>query len=308
MPHIDPDAVALAALGEPLDPADRTHLAGCAECAQEVASLAAAAAVARAGGREPLVPAPAAVWDRIRAELDLPADLAPADVPGGTGVPGSVAGVPGAAGVPGSAAERPGGTGAPGSVAEMPGGTGVPVGAPAVSGVPEIPREAEPPSGAPAGGGSPAGPSPVRRWRRAWVAAAAAAGLVVGGVAGGLVVSALQRSGSETVVAQGQLDALPGWSATGDAVVEVDPDGRRTLVVRVEGDDADGFREVWLLDAEASQLVALGVLDGDEGRFVIPVGLDLARFPVVDVSAEPFDGDPAHSGDSIVRGTLATPA
>jgi hypothetical protein len=25
---------------------------------------------------------------------------------------------------------------------------------------------------------------------------------------------------------------------------------------------------------------------------------------VVDVSLEPFDGDPAHSGDSVVRGTL----
>ena len=32
--------------------------------------------------------------------------------------------------------------------------------------------------------------------------------------------------------------------------------------------------------------------------------VDLARFSVVDVSAEPLDGDPTHSGDSIVRGAL----
>jgi hypothetical protein len=37
---------------------------------------------------------------------------------------------------------------------------------------------------------------------------------------------------------------------------------------------------------------------------VIPDGLDLAEFPVVDVSREPLDGDPAHSSDSISRGTL----
>ena len=35
-----------------------------------------------------------------------------------------------------------------------------------------------------------------------------------------------------------------------------------------------------------------------------PPGLDLDQFSVVDVSEEQFDGDPAHSGDSIVRGPL----
>jgi hypothetical protein len=140
------------------------------------------------------------------------------------------------------------------------------------------------------------------------VLAAAAAGLVVGGVGGGLVVAGLQRADSEQVLAEAQLDALPGWSATGDAVVEEDADGRRTLVVRLAGAEGDGFREVWLLDREATRLVGLGVLDGDEGRFTIPVGLDLDDFAVVDVSAEPFDGDPAHSGDSILRGELSTPA
>jgi hypothetical protein len=28
------------------------------------------------------------------------------------------------------------------------------------------------------------------------------------------------------------------------------------------------------------------------------------EFPVVDISIEPFGGDPSHSGDSVVRGTL----
>lgn len=257
MRHIDPDAVALAALGEPLDADDRAHLASCADCAREVASLAATVAVGRAATDEHPVPPPDAVWERVRDELGLS--------------PGLLSGVPGVPGLPDASDAS-------------------------------APVAAEPAAATPV-------PAPEsRRSRTRWVLAAAAAGLVVGGVGGGLVVAGLQRADSEQVLAEAQLDALPGWSATGDAVVEEDADGRRTLVVRLAGAEGDGFREVWLLDREATRLVGLGVLDGDEGRFTIPVGLDLDDFAVVDVSAEPFDGDPAHSGDSILRGELSTPA
>lgn len=245
MRHIDPDAVALAALGEPLDATDRAHLSACADCAREVASLAATVAVGRAGAAEQLVAPPDAVWERVRGELGLPDDLVPDAAPA---VPPVVAATPPAA--------------------------------------PDEPR--------------------ARPWSRWWLAAAA--GLVVGGVGGGLVAGALLRDDEDAVLAEARLEALPGWSATGDAVVEEAADGSRTLVVRLSGAEADGFREVWLLDREATRLVGLGVLDGDEGRFTIPVGLDLDDFAVVDVSAEPFDGDPAHSGDSILRGELGTPA
>lgn len=245
MRHIDPDAVALAALGEPLDPADRAHLVACGDCAREVASLAATVAVGRSGAGEQLVAPPDAVWERVRDELGLPADLVPDAGPA------------------------------------------------------EPPRPDEPPAPAPRTASGRA----RSRW---WLAAAA--GLVVGGVAGGLVAGAFLRHDDDAVLAEARLEPLPGWSANGDAVVEESADGSRTLVVRLSGAEADGFREVWLLDREATRLVGLGVLDGDEGRFTIPVGLDLDDFAVVDVSAEPFDGDPAHSGDSILRGELGTPA
>jgi hypothetical protein len=155
--------------------------------------------------------------------------------------------------------------------------------------------------------GRPVAARPDHR-RRTGLLVAAAAGLVVGGTVGALVVAGAVRSDGETVVAEASLEALPGWTAAGEATVEEAADGRRTLVLRLEGDEADGFREVWLLDRDVTGLVSLGVLDGDEGRFAIPPGLDLADFPVVDVSAEPFDGNPAHSGDSILRGELTTPA
>ncbi len=144
---------------------------------------------------------------------------------------------------------------------------------------------------------------PRRRW--AWVAGAAAAGLLVGGLGTWWVTG---RTPDATVVARATLDALPGWDAEGSAALETTADGTRVLVVDVEEAEArtDGYREVWLLRPDVSGLVSLGPLTGTSGRFPLPDDLDVDEFPVVDVSAEPLDGDPAHSGDSVVRGTLGT--
>lgn len=251
MTHLEPEVLALHALGEPVTPAEQRHLAECDRCAGELATLRSTAATARAAAGEALVPAPDAVWERIGAELGLAADVRP-----------------------------------------DPAGPARPVG-------PAGPVGTEPDDGTRS---APPGGAPGRRSRGRWLLAAAA-GLVVGAVGGGAVVASVQRP-AETVVAQARLDALPGWAASGDAWLEEGADGRRTLVVRVSPTAEDGFRAVWLLDQDATRLVSLGALDGDEGRFAVPPGLDLDEFPVVDVSAEPFDGDPAHSGDSIVRGAL----
>ena len=37
---------------------------------------------------------------------------------------------------------------------------------------------------------------------------------------------------------------------------------------------------------------------------LVPAGVNLTDYPVVDVSLEPLDGNPAHSGTSVLRGTL----
>ena len=78
----------------------------------------------------------------------------------------------------------------------------------------------------------------------------------------------------------------------------------RVLRLDPEATGGTGFRGVWLLNDDATELVSLGVVRGKTGTFVVPDGLDIARFNNVDVSAEPFDGNPAHSSDSIVRGPL----
>ncbi len=148
---------------------------------------------------------------------------------------------------------------------------------------------------------APVVPLRTRRW--GWVAGAAAAGVLVGGVGAWWVTAA--REPATTVVARATLDALPGWQAAGTAELETAPDGSRVLVVDVaDGTPDEGYREVWLLRPDVSGLVSLGPLTGTSGRFPLPEDLDVGEFPVVDVSSEPLDGDPAHSGDSIVRGTL----
>ncbi|WP_239071218.1 anti-sigma factor [Cellulomonas chitinilytica] len=138
-------------------------------------------------------------------------------------------------------------------------------------------------------------------WR--WIAVAAAAGLVVGGGATWWIAN---RDQPVTVLATATLEPLPGWDASGSAVVETRADGTRVLVLDLSSSPPtdDAFQEVWLLKPDVSGLVSLGTLEGRSGRFDLPAGLDLSEYSVVDVSQELLDGNPAHSGDSIVRGPL----
>jgi hypothetical protein len=153
--------------------------------------------------------------------------------------------------------------------------------------------------------GEPAAVVPLARPRRRTallVAAAAVVGLLVGSVVTGLVVG---RDDGGGVVASADLSPLPQHQGTSAAEV-VGTGDQRELRLDVTGlTTGNGFYEVWLLGADGKRLVSLGLLDGSTATFPLPPQVDLADFPVVDVSLEPADGNPAHSGDSIVRGTLS---
>jgi hypothetical protein len=150
-------------------------------------------------------------------------------------------------------------------------------------------------------------PRQRRVWRTAGLAMAAClAGLLVG-VAGTVALSGDDDDPADAVVvARTPLQPLPAKSGGGEARLAgtgVD----RTLVVDVTGIAADaGFHEVWVLDPATLQMQSLGVLRGSHGEFAVPPGLDLRRLSVVDVSLEPYDGNPAHSRNSLVRGALRT--
>ena len=152
-------------------------------------------------------------------------------------------------------------------------------------------------------------PVPAARNRRRSVLLALAAGVI--GLLIGIGATAVVTAGDDDlpVVASTELTVLADDSSGGDAEVVREGAGRvLELDVPTLTPDSKGFYEVWLLDKDAKRLVSIGLLDLSQGttaRFPIPDDVDLATYPVVDVSVEPADGNPAHSGDSVVRGTLA---
>lgn len=116
-------------------------------------------------------------------------------------------------------------------------------------------------------------------------------------------------SGSDAdLVAAAELDLLEGQigEAVSAQVLSVDGD----LVLDVDAPTSVGegeFLELWLLevsDAGVESLESLGRVDGS-GRYDVPDDVDLDRFSVVDISIELDDGNPDHSGISVVRGELA---
>ena len=145
---------------------------------------------------------------------------------------------------------------------------------------------------------------PFRSRRRPWLltAAAAVAGAVIG--AGAVVVLGDRDDDGEQVVAVA-LDPLADNEASGRAEVIVRDDGSRVVEVDLDAPALDdGYYEVWLIDSEVVGMVPLGVVLPGTQEFELPADLDLEQFPIVDVSVEPLDGVPTHSGVSVARGEL----
>ena len=136
----------------------------------------------------------------------------------------------------------------------------------------------------------------------AWLGAAAAAiVLVVGGV---WVVS--QPTGPQPVAtfAMDALDDRVSTSVDGQIVRE---DG--TTVVEVDLSalpplEGGSFYELWLLDLDNEQIVSLGEVDPTTTSVAVEGSIDAVAFPAIDVSVEPPDGVPTHSGDSVLRGPI----
>lgn len=147
--------------------------------------------------------------------------------------------------------------------------------------------------------------------------AAAAAGLVLGTLGTvSLVGSPADPRQPDQLLASSTLSVVP-VAEGGVAQAPGDIDG--TAEILVDGNQAyaqvdvtalpeiDGYYEVWLIRTDLSGMISLGALSaGSQGRFTIPAGVDIAEYSIVDVSAEPLDGDPVHSRQSLARGVLET--
>ncbi|NYE37080.1 anti-sigma factor RsiW [Nocardioides cavernae] len=168
----------------------------------------------------------------------------------------------------------------------------------------------------------PTAPPPVvvreRRGVPAWLAAVAAALALVAGIGLGRIGTGetpapeasdptpVETDDGGEVVAATALTALDSDAERGEASV-TDRDDVITLRVRARDlGDEDGFHEVWLINVDGKRMVGVGILaDGDDGEFKVPRHLIDDGYRIVDISVEPDDGDPTHSGVSLARGELA---
>ncbi|MEU6003513.1 anti-sigma factor [Streptomyces sp. NPDC047197] len=102
------------------------------------------------------------------------------------------------------------------------------------------------------------------------------------------------------------LAPLAAGDAQGQARLKEAQGPRRQLHIDVSGlPRTDGYFEVWLMDPTHKKLIAVGVLDPNgSATLPLPRGVDLADYPLVDVSDQAYNGSPAHSGKSVVRGSL----
>lgn len=156
---------------------------------------------------------------------------------------------------------------------------------------------------------APARPAPrsARRSARVLAALALVAGLAVGGGVGWWQASENRPATLQSTGAPHRLAPRPGHTAAGTVELAKSPAEGRVLKVTVHGlPDTGGYFEVWLMDPSGRRLIPVGAL-GQDGSATLPVphGVDLPSYPVVDVSDQAYDGDPAHSGRSVVRGVLA---
>ncbi len=277
MAHLDDELLSLLALGEDLGKDAAVHVAQCRECAATLKSLQ----------RTVLV----ATTDPDQVQLQEPGSHNWAAIHGALGLAPSLAADP----LRADADTETSSTETSGTRPEGPSG--------------------------------PVAPSPLRSGRKQpgartglWilgVAAGTAAGLVVGAwttasilgpanppVTAPSTLAPTQSGPSAVLLAEASLQPLASHSASGDALVQRLADGTRQLVIRLPDEPLSGFREVWVGSSDLSKMVSLGVLGNQSGVFVIPSGLDLAQYPVVDISNEPYDGVPAHSAESIARGVL----
>ncbi|MCL3819933.1 anti-sigma factor [Aeromicrobium wangtongii] len=149
-----------------------------------------------------------------------------------------------------------------------------------------------------------------RRGRRPMVVAVAAAltGIVLGGVGGYLLAD--DGSGDRTVadprdpVAVGTLTPVGRDDVTGQIAISPGDRSRSLTITFSRAVTGPGYVEAWLLDPLTNEMLGLGVVGPEGGTVTVPADADLSRFTTVDISREPFDGDPAHSAESLARAVL----
>ncbi|MFG1842228.1 anti-sigma factor [Micromonospora sp. NPDC049175] len=316
MQHLDHERLVFLALGESeSDNGESTHLGTCALCRAEVATLRQVAGLGtETQGLADLPDPPEHVWQgitaQVRAAEPSPAEIRPRHLPGqaaGTRAeqtndlttaqatyPTAQAMDPTAQATDPTARSTGPTAPATGTTAESGGTTGGPatgsVAEPTVTRLDSARRSRR-----------SAGWS---RWAATAVTAAAAAAVGVLGTVSVLRPDDPAPAPTPVVVASAPLAAYGSTppAAKGDA--RVLRDGQLHLHV-ANLPRVPGYYEVWLINPTTMEMFSVGTLGGaSDALLPLPPNVDLTSYSVVDVSAERYDNNTRHSGDSLLRGTL----
>jgi len=139
------------------------------------------------------------------------------------------------------------------------------------------------------------------RWTVLMASAAAVSGILLGGLATWLVVS--WGGGAPETVASAQLVRPDSDAVMGSATLQRTSAGMALAVQAPSLPAPDGgYYEVWMASPDTITMVAVGTINpGESAVFTLPSSMDMAAFPVVDISLEQFDGNTGHSSVSVAR-------
>ncbi|MEU8182152.1 anti-sigma factor [Micromonospora sp. NPDC049044] len=142
------------------------------------------------------------------------------------------------------------------------------------------------------------------RWAATAVTAAAAAAVGVVGTVSVLRPDDPAPAPTQAVVASAPLAAYGSTPPTAKGDARVLRDGQLHLHV-ANLPRVPGYYEVWLINPTTMAMFSVGTLGGGSDALLpLPPNVDLTSYSVVDVSAEQYDNNTRHSGDSLLRGTL----
>ena len=148
-------------------------------------------------------------------------------------------------------------------------------------------------------------PAEARRRRRNLMLAGAASVLVF--LVGLSLLTGIGEDPDVTTFVADVSNAELPEAFDGTATATVAVDDAPMLEIAFAGDlPVDEPVELWLIKPDLSDMRSLGIVNpgSDSWSGEWPADLDPAEYSLVDLSIEPNDGDPTHSGRSILRGQL----
>ncbi|MEU4338252.1 anti-sigma factor [Micromonospora lupini] len=286
MQHLEHERLVFLALGESdADDGESTHLDTCAHCRTELTALRQVAGLGvETQGLGDLPDPPEHIWQGIAAEIRA-AEAVPSPTEARRQQAAEQA-------TPGQTTTRQATTGQV-TIGQRPGGSPAGLSGPGVAGGPGSGRRSR--------ARRRAGWS---RWAATAVTAVAAAAIGVVGTVSVLRPDEPAPTPTPAVLASAPLAAFGSTpkSAQGDA--RVLQSGQLHLHV-ANLPRVPGYYEVWLINPTNMEMFSIGTLGGDSDALLpLPPNVDLKSYSVVDVSAEQYDNNTRHSGDSLLRGTL----